>query len=392
MKPKLLVLTAPVILIGVLQASGCLRRTPPPPPPGGTYLSQSAGASFDQTVLLKGEGVDEGDHIARFDLQGTHRPLHKPGTVYVAAGEQGLLVSQNEGETWQLIPTPLSSTLDVALLTNGTLVVTGTGPEGQGFLLRSPDDGLSWQTVLTVPIPVDEGPIKFVGGREAVPAVVLTIEPDPFDANRLYAASNLGGVLVGENSAKVWRTIHTLVPSRFNPSASQTRAGVKKLIPSPNKRGEVLVITLENKLWRVVEGTQTEIPIPVEQTEREKQFFVSKGNHAVLDVAFAKTNRNLLFAGVDNGVVLSANGGTSWRTLSLPIESVIDFNTIRVAISPTNATRFLVGVNGVVYRSEDGGHTWNTFSLGLTAHAIIDILINPTNAAKVLVVTRPIET
>lgn len=342
--------------------------------------------------MLTGEGVDEGEHIARFDLHGTHRPPHQPGTIYIAAGRQGLIVSNNEGITWQTIATPLTTTLDVALLANNTLVVTGTGPEGQGFLLRSPDGGQSWQTVLTVPVPVDAGPVKFVGGQTAVPSIVLTIEPDPFDANRLYAASNLGGILVGENSAKVWRTIHTLVPSRFNPSETQVRAGIKKLVPSPHKRGEVLVTNVEDKLWRVTEGNQSEIPVPVEQSEQEKKFFISKGNHSILDIAFAKTNPNLLLAGVDNAVVLSTDQGKTWQMLALPIESVIDFNTIRVAISPTNAKRFLVGVNGVVYRSEDSGATWNTFTLGLTEHAIVDILINPTNASKVLVVTRPIET
>lgn len=387
----LLSIISPVLVIGTLQAGGCLRRAPAPPPPGGTYLSESAGASFKQSVTLTGPEVAEGSHIARFNLQGSFRSKQKPETVYIAAGDQGLVVSHDEGKTWQQIATPLTSAVDVALLENGVLVATGTGPEGQGFILRSLDNGLSWQTVLTIPIPTDEGPFRIIGSRTIQAAIILTIELDPFDGNRLYAGSNLGGMLVGEQSGKVWRTIHTLTPERFDPSQSSSRSSVEKLVPSPHTRGEVVVITAENRLWRVTKDGQTKITIPVEQTEQEKKFFISKGDHEIKDVAFSRTNSNLLLAGVEGGVLLSRDAGSTWETLPVPVQSVITFNTIRASISPTNPNRFLVGINNVVYRSEDAGATWNTFSLGLPAHKITDILINPKNAAKVLLLTAPLE-
>lgn len=386
----LLSIVSPVLLIGTLQAGGCLKRTPAPPPAGGTYLSESAGASFEQAVRLEGEGVEEGSHIANFDLRGAFRSKRKPETLYIAAAEQGVVVSHNEGKAWQHIPTPLTSAEDVALLDNGVLVATGTGPEGQGFVLRSLDEGKSWQTVLTIPVPSDERPFRIIGNRNVQAAVILTIEVDPFDGNRLYAGSNLGGVLVGEQSAKVWKTIHTLTPERFDPSQSATKSSVEKLVPSPHARGEVVVITAEKKLWRVTAAGQTKITIPVEQTEQEKKFFISKGDYSVVDVNFSLTNPNLLFAGVEGGVLLSRDKGQSWQLLPVPVESVITFNSVQVTISPTNASRFLVGINSVIYRSEDGGASWNTFSLGLPAHKITSILINPINASKVLLITAPI--
>lgn len=387
----LLSFITPVLLVGTLQAGGCLRRTPAPPPPGGTYISESAGASFEQAVKLEGGGVEEGSHIARFTLRGAHRPKFKPDTVYIAAARDGIVVSENGGSTWRPIATPLSSAEDVALLENGVLVATGTGPEGQGFIIRSLDSGKSWQTVLTVPIPIEQGPFQIVGGRDVVPSVVLTIEVDPFDGNRLYAGSNLGGILVGEQSAKLWRTIHTLTPGRFDPSQSSARSSIEKLIPSPHAKGELLVITAEHKLWRVAEGKQTEITLPIEQTPEEQKFFISKGNYDIFDLGLNPTNKNLMIAGVGDAAVISRDDGKTWKPLPIPVEAQIRFNSIRVAISPTNPNRFLVGINSVMYRSEDGGTTWNTFSLGLAGHKIIDILINSVNASKVLVLTAPLE-
>lgn len=386
----LLSVISPVLLIGTLQAGGCFRRTPAPPPPGGTYLSESAGASFEQAVTLEGEGVEEGSHTASFDLRGAFRSKQKPETVYIAAAEQGVVVSHNEGKTWQQIPTPLTSAEDVALLDNGVLVVTGTGPEGQGYVLRSLDEGKSWQTVLTIPVPSDERPFRIIGDRNVQAAVILTIEADPFDGNRLYAGSNLGGVLVGEQSAKVWKTIHTLTPERFDPSQSATRSSVTKLVPSPHVRGEVIIITAEKKMWRVTAAGQTKITVPVEQTEQEKKFFISKGDYSVLDMTFSLTNPSMLLVGAEGAVVLSRDQGQTWQVLPVPVQSVITFNSVRVTVSPTNANRFLVGINSVMYRSEDAGATWNAFSLGLPAHEIIDVLINPINASKVLLLTVPV--
>lgn len=340
--------------------------------------------------MQEGEGIEEGAHIARFDLRGAFRSKRKPETIYLAAGAQGLVVSHNEGRTWQVVLTPLTTAVDIAVLQNGVLVATGTGPEGQGFILRSLDEGKSWQTVLTIPVPEQQGPFRILGSNEVQGSVILTIEQDPFDGDRLYAGSNLGGVLVGEQSAKVWRTVHTLTPERFDPSQSAARSSVEKLAPSPHVRGEILIVTAENKLWRVTAEGQVKIAVPVEQTPQEARFFVSKGDHEVVDVAFSLTDPQVLLAGANDGVLVSRDAGTTWQELALPVESPIDFNSVRVAVSPTNTNRFLVAINGVIYRSEDAGTTWNTFSLGLIDHVVSDILINPVNAARVLVVTVPL--
>lgn len=387
--PRLSSLGMLLIMVPLIQAGGCFRREIAPPPPGGAYLSTSAGASFDQTVAIEGS---EGEHIASFSLQAAHRPAHIPNRVYIAAAESGYVVSENGGETWQHITTPLTSTLDVIELPNGAIVTSGVGPEGQGFVLRSLDGGASWETVLTVPVPEQRRRFQIVGRRRVVASIVLAIESDPFNRDRLYAGSNLGTIFLGEQSGKIWRTFNTLTSPGFQAVPDQQKLGVKKIVPSLHTRDEILVVTAEGILLRVREGQQSEIVIPKDLSSPVPKIIGPRQKRIVSDVLFVPGFPDALFAGVEDGAVISRNAGQTWEELSLPVETVEQFNSLVVAVSPTNISRLLIAVNDVVYRSEDGGKTWNTFTLSLPNYIISALLIDPTNASRVLAVTRPIRT
>ena len=139
---KIFVLTVPVVLF-VLQASGCTRSDEIQP--GGVYRSESAGASFEQSVTIKNvTEEDEVQHIAGFTLGNIFRNPAKPDHILVAAYDNGIIRSEDDGQTWEVLKTPLSSTTDVLALDNGVLVASGIDEAGQGFIIRSLDDGLGW--------------------------------------------------------------------------------------------------------------------------------------------------------------------------------------------------------------------------------------------------------
>lgn len=386
-KPKnvgLMVFLLPT-LVTTLALGGCAKRALPPPPPGGTYLSQSAGASFEQYVTVEGS---EGEYIASLPLRAAHRPALKPQSVYLAAGEAGLVVSHRGGETWQTVAVPLRMTSDVVLLGNGTLVVAGTGSEGQGYILRSLDDGVSWQTVLTIPVPVANRGWQIIKDQSTAATIILSLEPDPFDADRLYAGSNLGTVFAGEQSAKVWRTITALGPGSLATALNQQSA-IGRLFPSPHNPGELYVVTLDRTLWRLAGSSQERVTIPKNLTGRASAVS-DVGNRRVHHVGFIPSAPQALFVGVEDGAVVSRDGGKTWQELALPVDTSTRFNSVVTQASPTNPSRLLVAINSVVYRSEDGGQTWNTFDFGLPDWMIIDLLIDPTNAARVLAITANI--
>jgi WD40 repeat protein len=377
----------PVTFLAVLQTSGCSGGTPGQSPPGGVYLSRSAGAHFDQAVDLADE--EDGENIASFVLRGADRPDNRATEVYVAAGNNGVVFSNNGGEDWQVITTPLTSVSDVVALNNGVLVAAGTDSDGQGFVLRSADQGLSWQNVLTIPAPVKERRTLIGGSTQGSQSVVISIAADPFNDDHIYAGTSLGNVLLGEQSAKTWRTISTLDDGSIISGQNQGKMAIVDIVPSPDKVGEVMLITTDGTLWRLSPEEKKEITIP-RNLQPTSQFSFSGRSREVKSVAFVADEADVLLVGVDDGAVLSRDRGANWQELPLPIDVTKQFNSVVVAVSPTNATRILVGINGVVYRSEDGGRSWNTFSLGLKNHAITSLLIDPSNASNVVAVTTPL--
>jgi photosystem II stability/assembly factor-like uncharacterized protein len=376
----------PVILVGILQLPSCSRQVAPAPA-GGVYLSASAGAGFEQAVDI----IDQpGKYIASFSLFDLFRLQRMPSSIYVAAGNAGIVLSEDDGQTWRVISTPLANTFDIVVLDNGVLVASGSDGDGQGFVIRSLDEGKSWQTVLTIPVPIDQSGFQVIQGVPTVASVVLSLERDPFDGDRLWAGSSLGSLFVGEQSAKVWRNVLTIKSSSFDPQNQQTGVAIHKLILSPHTPNELLVVTQGQKLLRVRGQQQEEIKVP-QFIDTPPPFGTSLGSKKILDASYVPGFPEALLLGVEDGAVVTRDGGGSWLQLPVPVEPSQKFISVTVAVSPTNNNRLLVAVHDVIYRSEDGGNTWNTFALGLANQIVSRISINPSNAAKVLLITSQAE-
>lgn len=385
------VLIAPVAILGIVQLSGCTttspKSSPDPAPPGGIYRSSSAGALFEQSVTLTNPAEDTPPYIAQYVFRGSHRPTFSPDAIYVAASNQGYVVSHDDGQTWQHVAVPLASVLDIVALEKGIVVVTGIDGEGQGYILRSADEGKSWQTVVTVPVPSQKsGPPGLVGQAESVATIVISIAPDPFDPNRIYAGTSLGNVFIGEQFAKTWRKVHNADSDAF--SGNQAKFSVADIIPSPHVEGDFVLLTSGGRLYYVASGgDQKEIKVPQNTSDRP---VISIGqSKVILSAFFVPQFPEALILGVSDGAVISRDRGETWQQLTLPVDTIKRFNTSVVRVSPTNPNRILIAINDAVYRSEDGGVSWNTFSLSLANHIIIDLLINPSNAAHVIAVTTP---
>lgn len=385
---RLQMVITPFLVIGMLQISGCLQQQrQAPPPPGGTYLSTTAGVTFEQSVKLE----DGSGNIAGLAALGeVFRPAHKPSTIYIAAGSSGAVVSENGGASWRILPIPLAVTRDLVVLRNGVLVAVGSDSNGQGFIIRSQDNGQNWEEALTIPVPVRPRKIQLFSQNE-VPSVVLTIEPDPFNPERIYAGSNLGSIFAGDQSGKVWRKIYTF---------SETQS-IDRIIPSPHKSGELLLLAA-GQLFRLQDGQQTQldikVPVNPPATPEAEVRYINLGR--IYDAVFDAPRRRSaagpsppLFIAAQGGAAVSVNWGTpeaTWQELRLPLDHSQKFNRAAIAISPTNEQRMFASFNSILYRSEDGGVSWNLYDFNLPSHVISAILIDPANPARVLVVTTPL--
>ncbi len=381
----LAVLAAPALAAVVLQLAGCApRTTPQPPPPGGSYISMSAGASFEQSVDL----VDETGHTigntAGFSLQKLYRVSHHPQRLYITLGLSSVLYSDNGGENWQELHTPLATTSGIADLENGILLAGGTATDRSGAVVRSLDRGKSWETVLTIPTPPEPKRRRFEiiksPDRGQPGSVITTMVADPHIADRVYAATSLGDILVGEQSGKLWHALTAVKAGRTDPITGRRLGGILDLIPSPHRANEVLVIPRTRQLFRLRDELVEAINVTVPGGSTKQVF----------DAIYVQQFPDALFVGASDAALISRDGGATWEQLDLPVSAPRPYSTVAVAVSPTNPARMLVAVNSVVLRSEDGGLAWSTHTLGLPSHTITDLSIDPTNAARVILTTTPL--
>lgn len=377
MSRSILSITLPFLFVGTLQLAGCTSEKIEPPDPGGVYLSTSGGANFEQSVRVVDEQGELKGHIDDLSVSSIHRPHHMSSTIYLVSGNN-VFVSDNDGESWQFIQVPLTRVTAFVHLSNDVWLVSGTNEQKEGIVMRSLDKGKSWGKVLTIPsAPEKESSFFEIIKPPDPPAVyVSSLVADPFNEERLYATTSTGDVLIGEDSGKVWSVFARIKATKSDPLTGRTSSPVRRVIPSPHERGEMLLIATDGRLIRVDE-------------EESKQIELPKGS--VVDVAYIQQFPEALFVSLNSGVFVSRDRGETWQKLNVPISDVQPYQNLVVRVSPTNPDRILVAVNNVVYRSEDGGNTWNSLSMELPGHVITDISINPENGARVILTTARVK-
>ena len=355
----------PLIIIGTLQLSGCTSKKTEPTPPGGAYLSSSGGAQFDQSVsLIDDTGATTG-HIANLSLNAIHRSTKDPAVIFVTAGGNGVIISYDNGKNWQAMAKPIANVTSIVALESDILLVSGSNEDKEGIIMRSLDRGKSWDKVLTVPAAriKKKKRIEILKTAEPPPVSVTSLTINPFHADKLYAATSTGDILMGEQSGKLWSKITISQP-------------VKKFVPSPHRDGELLLVSTAGQLIKLTDNKQ------------ETLIVIGKKTRA-LDAAYVNQLPDAIFVSTASGAAASTDRGETWSLLSLPISTKVAFTDAIARVSPTNSSRLLVSINNVLFRSEDGGSSWNSLSLDLPNHSITDISIDPSNASRVLLITKP---
>jgi len=374
-----LTIVLPFVFIGALQLVSCKGGEVAPAQPGGAYLSTSGGAKFEQSVDL----VDQDDqligHIDKLNLSSIHRPQHSPSTIFLTANSKGVVVSHDDGESWQPLSIPLARVTAFVNLPNDIWLASGTNADNEGVAIRSLDQGKSWNKVLTIPAAKKEkAPFFQIVKPPPPPAIyVSSLVPDPFIKERVYATTSTGDVLAGEESGKVWHKMVHVQAAKVNPLTGYSNELVRRIIPSPHKQGELLLITGEGNLVIANEEEYNILKLPRGQ---------------VIDTTFIQPYPDAILASLTTGIFISRDNGTNWQQLNVPISQSQAYKQSVVRVSPTNPNRLIVSVNSIIYRSEDGGNNWNTLSLELPNFIITDISINPDNASRVLLTTIPTQT
>jgi photosystem II stability/assembly factor-like uncharacterized protein len=153
---------------------------------GSVYRSRDSGETWER----KDSGLVSGDVHGLAVVA-----LHDGSKRVFATTNRGLLLSEDDGESWRLqeIPAPWPYTRAVVPRADGSGVVflcNGNGPPGNdGFLLRSRDHGATWENAR---LPGD------------VSSSAWCVAVDPSDPMLVFCCTNLGEVFRSANGGESW--------------------------------------------------------------------------------------------------------------------------------------------------------------------------------------------
>ena len=296
-----------------------------------------------------------------------------PEIVHLGMADNGYLNSRDGGTTFQS-PRLTSNIKAIAVSRQDPrkLVVVGDPGNGQwvsNTIRLSADRGRTWTT----------SPMTGLPARET--HTINTVAMDPRDDRRVYAGVSGagGGVFLSTDGGATFLRDGGLVDADGLPGDDFFNRDIwivgREI--ALNGSGDVVVLSRPQGLvyrreggrylkCEGIEGTPNEVAATVATTStstldaRRPATGAATGADAAKATAPALTvlPGGAFFVATDRGIYRSENAGRTWtRTLARPVRSV--------AVDPTNPRRVAAGSDGAVLLSEDGGLSWREVDRGL---------------------------
>jgi photosystem II stability/assembly factor-like uncharacterized protein len=234
----------------------------------------------------------------------------------------GLYKSADRGLTWNQVH-PFGSYGVVVSQQNANVVysVSSGGP------IRSSDGGVTFGSP----------------GNGSPPLSLIYLALDPQNDNVVYASSYGTGVFKSVDGATNWTSV----------SNGLTDNQIRYLLIDPANASTLYTIG-GLSLFKTVDAAATWTAVPVANTS-----FYSIGIGTA-------TSPSTLLGATTNGVMKSADGGTTWS--HGVFANVQGAGNTLAAMDPFNANIVFGGSSGGLYRSTNGGTSFTASSKGLTAY------------------------
>ncbi len=258
------------------------------------------------------------------------------GDRIIVVGERGhVLVSEDNGSSWQQQPTPTRATLTSVFFIDPA---NGWAAGHDSLILRTSDGGRRWQEVYSAP--EDERPILDLWFKDAIHGYAV-------GAYGLFLATHDGG----RNWAPVEFNPATLVldnVDRDDPWGEQEEEEVwvdfhlNQISATDN--GRILIAAEAGKIYRSDDGCRSWISLP---SPYEGSFYGS------LPLGRGKV---LLF-GLRGHLFFSENTGTSWVAVEGNTQA-----TLNDGIQLNDGRIVLAGLAGTLLISEDQGQSFQLYA------------------------------
>ena len=352
----------------------------------GVFRSRDAGLSW--------EAVNQG--LTAMTVASLVSDPADPDTVYAGTSNGGIFKTTNAGDAWVAISDGLAridgsldgAYLDLTMDPNDPQIVyaahASLAQPGAGFLFKTIDGGQQWvgsqgTIVFSVTLSPTDPQIIYLGtdvgvltspdgganfeGPMLLSIRVIDVAVDPRDADTIYAATQLFGIVKTTDGGEIW----TLASGGLPPTATLALEldAINPALLYFGASGPGVFRTNDGAAsWQLS----------------------SNGMNAASVEAMAvnPTDSSNLLAAVSGGELFqSANGGSTWvesrsglTTAGVselafdPANPKVAYASSRNPFDPNAGNRF-VPPDGAFYRSADGGHTWEELIRPLVVTALV---------------------
>ena len=271
------------------------------------------------------------------------------------------------------------------ILPSETYLLIGTGWLGSGYahIHRSTDGGAEWDHVyqnhyrsIRALCAIPSQPGRVLAGCESTGGVLCseddgvtwTYRLTGLDAGNVYEINVLdeeqgtvaagvgfsGAFSVTDDLGAAWTRMDSLFPSLF----------IRGLVVIPNETRRVLAAA-----WNGIYGTD-DLGETWTRLISLSQF---------IDIDFSPLDLDVIYAGGNNGFIVSRDGGYVWEDP----DSVISHGVNSVAVDPRDGWRALVGTNQYLFETRDAAFTWDTLEVSWPR----SIAFHPFDSRKIYVGT-----
>lgn len=309
----------------------------------GVFKTTDRGATWVQKVATERQ-----KSLGGVDVSILATTVQQPDAVFLGTTGRGLWRSTSSAEIWTPITAGnvLTDRANITALavdpTNASIFYVGTWSENLGVVLRTFDNGSSFETLYTTT------------RNAAITGIIV----DPAAPARMFLATAEGGVLVTENRGATWRVL--------------------QWFGGPIRR---IAMTSDSTLWAIPQtGGLWRSRVRGETWEDlSAKLATLAGAQAIAVFAQDPAQPRMIYLGTNRGVVRSADGGDTWADVKLIVPPQA-LPITALAVPPGEPNTIYAAGGSFVFKSTDGGSTWQSVKLP-TGRRAVQLIVQPGSAA-----------